>query len=360
MAQGFLKGTASLTTGSNIMTLDGGVDASFVTSGSHIEIDGFMTVEGMSGTIGQITLRDNWTELDQTGIKFIVTYTIEGLVDAVEKSRLISEEWKQSVNDVDEIIETAGTAVEDLIALEEDIATAQTDLSTIQGSLDADKAASALSETNAGLHATAAQLAEANTLAIYDNFDDRSLGAKASDPTVDNDGDPLQVGANYWNTTTDSQRFYNGVTWEDPSASTTQSAIAAALSATNAENSNLAAANEVTLAQDEVVLAKAEVVLAKDEVVLAQAESTKSQQWAEYPEDSPIPDTGGLGFSSLHYSAKAEALAGGTAPDSLKLGSELPSFYATKIEVDAAQATADAAQSTANKAKIFAFAGIGM
>ncbi len=32
-------------------------------------------------------------------------------------------------------------------------------------------------------------------------MDDRYLGAKTSDPTVDNDGNPLQMGAKYW--------FYN-------------------------------------------------------------------------------------------------------------------------------------------------------
>jgi len=51
--------------------------------------------------------------------------------------------------------------------------------------------------------------------ASYDSFDDRYLGAKASDPTLDNDGDALLEGALYWkNTAPKSMMVYNGSTWE--------------------------------------------------------------------------------------------------------------------------------------------------
>jgi hypothetical protein len=39
------------------------------------------------------------------------------------------------------------------------------------------------------------------------------LGAKASDPTVDNDGNALLTGALYWNTTTDEIKIWNGTGW---------------------------------------------------------------------------------------------------------------------------------------------------
>jgi hypothetical protein len=39
------------------------------------------------------------------------------------------------------------------------------------------------------------------TADIYDHFDDRYLGSKASDPLTDNDGQPLMDGALYWNST---------------------------------------------------------------------------------------------------------------------------------------------------------------
>jgi hypothetical protein len=49
--------------------------------------------------------------------------------------------------------------------------------------------------------------------ASYDSFDDRYLGAKASDPTLDNDGNALLTGALYWNTTASEMRVYSGSAW---------------------------------------------------------------------------------------------------------------------------------------------------
>ena len=50
--------------------------------------------------------------------------------------------------------------------------------------------------------------------ASYDAFDDRWLGAKASNPTLDNDGNALQTGAVYFSTTAQEMRVYNGTTWQ--------------------------------------------------------------------------------------------------------------------------------------------------
>jgi hypothetical protein len=69
--------------------------------------------------------------------------------------------------------------------------------------------------TNAATSATAAQTAQAAAEAAADNFDDTYLGAKASDPTVDNDGDALSAGDLYFNTTTDKMRVYDGSAWND-------------------------------------------------------------------------------------------------------------------------------------------------
>lgn len=67
--------------------------------------------------------------------------------------------------------------------------------------------------TAAAASAAAAATAEANTLAAYDNFDDRYLGAKASDPATDNDGDPLAGGMLYFNTTDGAMKVYTGSAW---------------------------------------------------------------------------------------------------------------------------------------------------
>lgn len=59
------------------------------------------------------------------------------------------------------------------------------------------------------------EVIKADTQAIYDGYDVRELGDKAIDPTLDNQGNPLQVGAQYWNTASGSKRVWNGTTWNN-------------------------------------------------------------------------------------------------------------------------------------------------
>ena len=95
--------------------------------------------------------------------------------------------------------------------------------STTQASAAAASAASASSSaasastsaTNAASSATAAQAAQTGAEAAYDSFDDRYLGAKASAPTTDNDGDPLLTGALYYNTTAGQLYIWTGSAWDD-------------------------------------------------------------------------------------------------------------------------------------------------
>ena len=74
----------------------------------------------------------------------------------------------------------------------------------------------ATSATNAATSATAvdtaktaAQAAQAAAETAADNFDDTYLGAKTSDPTVDNDGDALTAEI-ILNSNTNVLRVYNG------------------------------------------------------------------------------------------------------------------------------------------------------
>ena len=92
----------------------------------------------------------------------------------------------------------------------------------------------AISETNAANSATSASTAQTaaetaqtaaeaaqalteaakdSTLAAFDSFDDRYLGAKSSEPTTDNDGDPLQSGMLYFNTVSGVMNVYDGSAW---------------------------------------------------------------------------------------------------------------------------------------------------
>ena len=61
--------------------------------------------------------------------------------------------------------------------------------------------------------ANAANAARDAALTAADNFDDTYLGAKASDPTLDNDGGALNAGDLYFNTTSSVLKYYTGSAW---------------------------------------------------------------------------------------------------------------------------------------------------
>ena len=71
----------------------------------------------------------------------------------------------------------------------------------------------ASSATSAATAKTAAEAARDATLAAYDSFDDRYLGSKTSDPSVDNDGNALVAGALYFNSATQVMMLYTGSAW---------------------------------------------------------------------------------------------------------------------------------------------------
>lgn len=71
----------------------------------------------------------------------------------------------------------------------------------------------ASSATAASGSATSAAASATSAAASFDSFDDRYLGAKASDPTVDNDGNALITGALYWNSVGNLMKTWTGTAW---------------------------------------------------------------------------------------------------------------------------------------------------
>jgi hypothetical protein len=108
-------------------------------------------------------------------------------------------------------------------------ATSATNASNSATAAAASEAAAATSESNALSYKTdaetaktasetaqtAAENAQAAAEAALDTFDDKFLGAKATDPTLDNDGNALQDGALYFDTTNDIMKVYDlsNTTW---------------------------------------------------------------------------------------------------------------------------------------------------
>jgi hypothetical protein len=111
---------------------------------------------------------------------------------------------------------SAGAAqiAETAAELAETGATTQAGIATTKATEAATSATNAAtSETNAASSAASAQVSKDAALAALDSFDDRYLGQKATDPTVDNDGDALVSGALYFDTTNDVMKVYDGSQW---------------------------------------------------------------------------------------------------------------------------------------------------
>jgi hypothetical protein len=90
--------------------------------------------------------------------------------------------------------------------------TAQTAAEVAQAAAETAETNAETAETNAETARAAAEAAQATTEAVYDNFDDRYLGAKSTgggNPTVDNDGDALIDGSLFFDTTNNVMMVYN-------------------------------------------------------------------------------------------------------------------------------------------------------
>ena len=92
---------------------------------------------------------------------------------------------------------------------ESNAATSESNAATSASNASTSASNASTSASNASTSASNAAASESAAAAYVDNFDDTYLGAKASNPTVDNDGDPLQDGALYFDTTNDVMKVYD-------------------------------------------------------------------------------------------------------------------------------------------------------
>ncbi len=107
-------------------------------------------------------------------------------------------------------------------------ATSATSATTSASSALTSATAAATSASSAATSASSA-LTSANSAATsassaatsYDEFDDRYLGSKTSDPTLDNDGGALITGALYFNSVTNAMKVYSGSSWGNVAPDTT-------------------------------------------------------------------------------------------------------------------------------------------
>ena len=91
--------------------------------------------------------------------------------------------------------------------------TSETAALNSKNSANADAIQTALDRTATGNDRTEVTNQAASALALYDQFDDRYLGAKSSSPATDNDGDDLVIGALFFNSTESGMYVYSNAGW---------------------------------------------------------------------------------------------------------------------------------------------------
>ena len=169
---------------------------------------------------------------------------------------------------------SASNAAADLVLTNADVVLTHDDVGLTHADVvltHADVVLAEADKVQTGLDRVATAADRAAIVTLYDTFDDRYLGTKASDPSVDNDGNALLTGAVYFNSTLNNTKFYNGSTWENPEATATsgantataQASIAtdkaseASTSASNAATSETNAANSASAAASSAALGAA-------------------------------------------------------------------------------------------------------
>ena len=180
------------------------------------------TVAGISGNVTTVagissnvtTVAGNSTNINTVaGISGNVT-TVAGVSASVSTVAGISADVTAVAADATDI-GTVASSIANVNTVATNIAAVNTNATNIvaiqNASTNATNAAN--SATAAGNAQTAAEAARDATLAAYDNFDDRYLGSKTSNPTLDNDGNALVGGALYFNSVAGEMRVYTGSAW---------------------------------------------------------------------------------------------------------------------------------------------------
>ena len=236
------------------------------------KILGFDTAGNLSVTSELGSFKGNWSASTVYGARDIVKDTSTGNIFIANTSHTSSGSQPLTTNTDsakwDLLVDAASATTSKNAAAASATAAASsataasgsaTTATTKEGLASTSATNAASSETNAGNSATAAAssaTASAGSAsaaaAAFDLFDDAYLGAKSSNPSVDNDGDALADGALYFDTTNDVMKVYNlaSTTWLQLTPTVTNqnnintvAGISAAISAVNSNATNINAVN---------------------------------------------------------------------------------------------------------------------
>lgn len=208
------------------------------------------SVNGVSGLLTEITgVYNDLTNVNAVASNATNINTVAGISSNVTTVASLSAQITAVVNSSTQI-STVSSNITSVNTLAGNISliTPVLDIATEIGTVGANIG---IVNTVAGLEseilALPGQLSDAQdtltaTAAVYDSFDDRYLGAKATAPATDNDGAALTTGALYWNSTINALYVWDGAAWN-----------AAAFTASGAVTSFNGRTGAVTLSSTDVV-----------------------------------------------------------------------------------------------------------
>jgi hypothetical protein len=228
------------------------------------------------------------------------------------------------------------------------IATTQAGIATTQaGNASTSASNASTSESNAATSETNAATSESNAAAsaaaaatAADNFDDVYLGSKASDPTLDNDGDALTAGDLYYNSVGTVLKYYTGSAW----VSITSGGITDLVQDTTPQLGGMLDVNGQSIGDGTLELVKfAETASAVNEITVTNAATTAAPEISATGDDTDIDlKLTPKGAGKLNLDGIKFPNADGTANQILKTdGSGVLSFGAMTLSYSSGTATGD-------------------
>jgi hypothetical protein len=228
------------------------------------------------------------------------------------------------------------------------IATTQAGIATTQaGNASTSASNASTSESNAATSETNAATSESNAAAsaaaaatAADNFDDVYLGSKASDPTLDNDGDALTEGDLYYNSVGTVLKYYTGSAW----VSITSGGITDLVQDTTPQLGGMLDVNGQSIGDGTLELVKfAETASAVNEITVTNAATTAAPEISATGDDTDIDlKLTPKGAGKLNLDGIKFPNADGSAGQFLKTdGSGVLSFGAMTLSYSSGTATGD-------------------
>lgn len=289
---GFLKSnTASLANGSKVIQITGGLNCSFVGSGTAVYINDIL-LEGISGTAADpsgnstITLRDTFTGVSVVNGTLTAFNTIEGLRDAIQRARELSAGLNESTTYFGEIITAtsptisipingvatevtpygylsqqvqglvgiADGAADVLLGLQDEVNTLSSTVATIQDNLDLKVSTAGGYADAAGVHAANAAAYEVSALASASSASDSQIASESA----------RDLSLSYRDETLAAKDV----------VTTSEAVVVAAKNAVVAAETSVLSARDTTLAARDVTLAARDIVTASEVVVVAAEANT--------------------------------------------------------------------------------------